>query len=299
MYCRKRGRPALWAPDLISEEIKREIEELQDRVGREDGEKVRVWRDYESFCSINDINPLSDEAMISFGASLRWCSRAAPSTILTKYNMCLRMFRQRKAAPYCVLSPARLAKILAFDAAATTAEHASDSDIAPLVEGLLTARPCRMRTLTMILLLSGLRPVDLFYLEPSHIRMSDNMLVIDVHRAKNRRSPSDKTTLTICSAMAGVWIPDIAPVLRRALNSISSTCLCSKEEYISVNAYLKGVFRFKCTSYTLRRCFIHRAIKWQTSEGVTNWENVIAITLHKNARVLQSSYMPKAEDQAI
>ena len=81
----------MWAPDLISEEIKREIEELQDRVGREDGEKV--WRDYESFCSINDINPLSDEAMISFGASLR-CSRAAPSTILTKYNMCLRMFRQ-------------------------------------------------------------------------------------------------------------------------------------------------------------------------------------------------------------
>jgi hypothetical protein len=214
-------------------------------------------------------------------------------------------FRYKRCEDLEVPSISELYKIQSFDAAREKRSHAVDVSIDELEDALTSAPSSRLRAVFAFLTFTGLRGVDFNYLcqqGTESVSICRQHIKVDVAVGKNRRDPESRVTLHLSPAMQCLWRPRLLKILMldKGLLAFHAADLHGLATFFEMHGLSSRVQGKKLTTYSLRRCFCHRAIEQcKREDGSTDWERAIGFTLHKSASSLRSAYAMKASDEVV
>jgi len=157
-------------------------------------------------------------------------------------------------------------------------------------------RKVQCRVVMWLMLTSGARDADLLHnVERISIDSEKRRLIIEFFVTKTNRTASDKRVVSF------PWFTDpdkhVLSILSKKQLSKEDLVDCDGLNYVLKAANLKTVKDAKTgkersiTSYSFRRCFIHRVIRWYTDDdGLVDWMKVIQWTGHKSESIVASTY---------
>ena len=300
---RRQGRPALWLPGVITKAVEDGREELLLAWRKKNAARLKVWSNYQEFCQLNDFALNDKAAVLAILASWR-VSPLARTSIRTSFRHLKSMFfAHARGENVATPSISDLYKISGVDAARQIRRHAIDVSIDVLEDFICNAPRGRLRTVCAFLTLSGLRTCDFEALRlQAHpqVHVASSKFSVDVDVAKNRQDPESRTQLRITSKMApDLWRDRLVDILLRDRDLLEFR----KEDTRDLGAFFAACGMpdsgdRQVTSYTLRRNFCHRAIRYCTNEdGSVDWEKAISFTLHKSVASLKASYAKRITDE--
>lgn len=272
------------APTQDSEALDEESKKMEERIRVRKRDVIRDVADYRSFAQNSNLDPLSGRTLIRFLAGL---SKAAPGTRHTKAkNIVANIHRDPSEPTFAdVLLDASIA------AAKAPGKHAQDATLDDIVSALDKTPAGQARTHAVLMTLVGIRNVDINYItDVDQVFRVEDALLVEVRIAKNRTDAGERVTLTVHDSWSA-W--------NQLPRKLQEDVLNFEPFVVDVGKVIRLMKRAiaGCTSYTLRRNYIHRVIAFHTdAKGHTDWKAVTAKTLHFEEKHVKAYYAKHASD---
>lgn len=290
------------------------MKRLQDGVAKRRSSAHRTMCRYANYCRINDLSFWSARSLLDFVGSVN--AQLSAGTTKNIVRDLLHLDARRSGRESTFLLRDLSAEVSTLHAAEKRLQQSTDFASAGSCLQLLRRLPKETKIPLACMLLFGFRFADL-----QRIRREDVVLesakkekraaTFDVYLTKNRRVAGLRTRLKLDNTDLGLCPEDIWKEIVESFSGCPKTKPFGRTQYTEVNDELITNFleqpvrmhkgpetpRSTPTVGSFRRMFVHRCIDRYTVDsdelGVcTNWEAVIAKTLHRKIGTVIAYYQP-------
>lgn len=282
LSCRLK-RMKWFIPHLLTRGELAESQLILEKIQKKNSRRIDDGMEYIEHMKLNGITDEAEWALPESIAKYVAClKRYKHSTRATKVRNVL-WFLRRKQKTVTIGDIVRAIDLAAARETIRKAPRVPLPDIvAFLTKGDMSPS---IRQRLCFMLLTGLRNVDVNYLQPDHVRWQSKMLQVEVRVAKNRRSPRDRAILTL-PFHSSLW-----PTFSEVVRSQAKLCRFGETAELSIGAVDRTLRKVGATTYSLRRLYVRDVIeKNRRFDGSIDYGAVMQKTMHFAEDTLRAYY---------